>query len=195
MDERESQQPAEALENNNDNQPDYRPDSQVEASFAAGNLEGSDNYLQINNPGNAQVNINNPVMPANDMVKLEAVHPGAIDRILSMGEKEQAFAHKIIESQHKEELEVSQRNRGISKEQSLFNFAKLFIVSLFILLLIGCAVYLFIQDKTWGGLSMSLVILILASIFVLGHFPTKIFEALFGRFYDDKPPDNNGPEP
>lgn len=176
--------------NDNTNQPDYRPDSQVDASFADDNLEGLDPSLHINNPVNAQVNINNPVMPAKDMVKLEEAYPGAIDRILAMGEKEQAFTHKIIESQHESELKANQRNIGISKEQSVFNFLKLIIAFVLVVLSGSCAVYLFINDKLWGGLAMSLVSLVLASIFLLGYFPNRVFEALFGKRHDKKPPDN-----
>lgn len=168
------------------NQPDYSCDSQVDidASFVGENLDAQ--VPMQNSIQNAQFNINNPVMPVKDMVKLEEAHNGAIDRILTITEKEQAFTHKIVQSQHDEQLKISERNIEISKEQNTFNFHKLYIVSGFIIVLIGCAVYLFAHDKLWGGIVLAFASLVLASIFMLGYFPTRIFEALFNR----KPPDN-----
>jgi len=139
---------------------------------------------------NAQFNINNPVMPVKDMVKLEEVHEGAIDRILAMGEREQSFTHKIVQSQHDDQLRITNRNVEISKEQNSFNFQKLYIVSGFIFVLISSATYLFANDKMWGGLAFSLGFLVLASIFILGYFPNRVFEALFGT----KPPNSSEEE-
>lgn len=168
-----------ATEDKTDSQPDYSPDSQVEASFVN---ESLDTQLPMQNSiQNAQFNINNPVMPVKDMVRLEEVHKGAIDRILAMGEREQSFTHGIVQSQHDDQLKITNRNIGISKEQNSFNFQKLYIVSGFIFVLIVCATYLFVNDKMWGGLAFSLGFLVLASIFILGYFPSRIFEAMFNK--------------
>lgn len=170
------------IDNDSISQPDYSPDNQVDASLVRDNLESLDTSVPMQNSiQNAQFNINNPIMPVQDMVKLEEAHPGAIDRILAMGEKEQSFTHQIIQSQYNDQLRINERNIEISKEQNSFNQYKLFIVSSFILILIGCSTYLFILGSLLGGFAFSLVMLILASIFILGHFPNKIFEALFQK--------------
>jgi|26BtaG_2_1085354.scaffolds.fasta_scaffold14295_2 uncharacterized membrane protein len=168
------------IDNDRTSQPDYSPDNQVDASFVRDNLESLDTPVPMQNSiQNAQFNISNPIMPVKDMVKLEEAHPGAIDRILAMGEREQSFTHQIIQLQHNDQLRINDRNIEISKEQNNFNRYKLFIVSSFILILIACATYLFLVGPLWGGLALSMVMLILASIFILGHFPSKVFEALF----------------
>lgn len=171
-------------------QPDYSPDNQVDSSFVQDNLESLDTPVPMQNSiQNAQFNISNPIMPVKDMVKLEEAHPGAIDRILAMGEREQSFTHQIIQSQHNDQLRINDRNIEISKEQNSFNRYKLFIVSSFILILIACATYLFLLGSLWGGFALSMVMLILASIFILGHFPSKVFEALFQNRSQREPSD------
>ncbi|CAM3424119.1 hypothetical protein GCM10016272_02340 [Psychrobacter glaciei] len=164
---------------NENNQPDYSLDSQVEASFSDESLDALTQASMQNSIQNAQFNINNPIMPAKEMAMLEEAHPGAIDRILAMGEREQSFTHKMVESQHLEHIKSNERNIDISKEQTFFNQAKLYIVSIFILLLIIVSFYLFLKGFVLGGIALAFVMLVLACIFILGYFPSSIFEALF----------------
>lgn len=164
---------------NENNQPDYSLDSQVEASFSDESLDALTQASMQNSIQNAQFNINNPIMPAKEMAMLEEAHPGAIDRILAMGEREQSFTHKMVESQHLEHIKSNERNIDISKEQTFFNQAKLYIVSIFILLLIIVSFYLFLKGFVLGGMALAFVMLVLACIFILGYFPSSIFEALF----------------
>ncbi|MGO2506312.1 MAG: DUF2335 domain-containing protein [Psychrobacter alimentarius] len=172
---------------NDNNQPDYSLDSQVEASFSDESLDALTQASMQNSIQNAQFNINNPIMPAKEMAMLEEAYPGAIDRILAMGEREQSFTHKMIESQHLEHMKSNERNIAISKEQTFFNQSKLYIVSIFILLLIVVSFYLFIKGSLWGGVVLSFVMLILACIFILGYFPSSIFEAMFKNKSNNAP--------
>ena len=169
------------------NQPDYSLDSQVEASFIDESSDALTQASMQNSIQNAQFNINNPIMPAKEMAMLEQAHPGAIDRILAMGEREQSFTHKMVESQHTEHMKSNERNIDISKEQTFFNQAKLFIVSFLILILIIIAAYLFANGFLWGGVVFSFVMLVLACIFILGYFPSSIFEAMFKSRSSDTP--------
>ncbi len=169
------------------NQPDYSLDSQVEASFSDESSDALTQASMQNSIQNAQFNINNPIMPAKEMAMLEQAHPGAIDRILAMGEREQSFTHKMVESEHTERMKSNERNINISKEQTFFNQAKLFIVSFLILILIIIAAYLFANGFLWGGVVFSFVMLVLACIFILGYFPSSIFEAMFKSRSRDAP--------
>ena len=182
----------EAADVDNKNQPSYAPENQVDV--LAANINTNNNYNEPNLPYAAiqnatSVHFNNPVMPAQDMAILEGVHPGAIDRILSISEREQTFTHKLVENQHDEQIKINDRNIGISKEQSLFNVSKLWIVSLLILILIACSTYLFATGSLWGGLAFTFSMLILASIFILGYFPNSVFDAIFRRETPDPNPD------
>lgn len=127
------------------------------------------------------VNIPPPAIPANDMIKLEAHHPGAIDRILRMSEKEQDFSHSIIRQDQNDQTKITDRDIIISKEQYQHNTAKLIIVVALLFLLIGGAIYLFILDKVIGGVGLLILASIVGSIFVLGDFPIGVFESIFGN--------------
>lgn len=182
----------EAPDVDNKNQPSYTPENQVDVLAVDINTDNTDNkpnlpYAAIQNANS--VHFNNPVMPAQDMVILESVYPGAIDRIFSINEREQAFTHKLVENQHDEQIKINDRNIGMSKEQSLFNISKLWIVSLLILILIACSTYLFATGYLWGGLAFTFSMLILASIFILGYFPNSVFDAIFRRGTPDSNPD------
>lgn len=186
MSDRKNSSP-EAADVDDKDQRSYTPENQVDVLDFDINTNNIDhNQSKPNLPYTAiqsanSVHINNPVMPAQDMAILESVYPGAIDRIFSINEKEQAFTHKLVESQHDEQIKINNRNIGISKEQSSFNVSKLYIVSALILILIGCATYLFDAGLLWGGLAFTLSTLILASIFILGYFPNSVFDAIFRR--------------
>lgn len=194
MSDRKNNSP-EASDVDDQDQRSYKPENQVDVLDFDINTNSIDhNHSKPNLPYTAiqsanSVHINNPVMPAQDMAILESVYPGAIDRIFSINEKEQAFTHKLVESQHDEQIKINDRNIGISKEQSSFNVSKLYIVSALILILIGCATYLFAAGFLWGGLAFTLSTLILASIFILGYFPNSVFDAIFRRDRSDSPPE------
>lgn len=183
----DKEQPVEQqnVSNNDINQPDYRPDSQVEASFVDEDLDGLDIPLPMQNSiQNAQFNIQNPVMPVKDMVKLEELHAGAIDRILTMGEKEQSFTHRIVESQHVDQIKITDRNIEISKEQNSFNFQKLYIITGLIVILIICATVLFAKGNNIGGWAFTTGFVVLACIFMLGYFPNSPFSIFGGKSKD-----------
>ncbi|WP_299066676.1 DUF2335 domain-containing protein [uncultured Psychrobacter sp.] len=189
MDENEKpdEQALDAAESTITNQPDYSPDSQVDVSFTDENPDALTQATMQNAIQNAQFNFNNPIMPAKEMAALEKAYPGAIDRILAMGEREQSFTHKMVELQHTEHMKSNERNIDISKEQTFFNQSKLYIVSAFILLLIILSVCLFINGFFWGGVVLSFVMLVLACIFILGYFPSSIFEAMFKNRSNETP--------
>ncbi|MBW4018557.1 DUF2157 domain-containing protein [Moraxella osloensis] len=133
-------------------------------------------------PQAIQNNIHLPsTLPAQDMVLLQQHYPHAIEEIFARQKQEQDFTHHIVQSQHDLQVKITDRNIAISKEQYQHNTGKLILVSSFIFLLIGGALYLFIKDKTAGGITLAILACILGSIFVLGQFPTGVFDAIFGR--------------
>lgn len=168
-------------------QPDYSLDSQVEGSFVDASADALTQSTMQNSIENAQFNFNNPVMPADEMAKLEKSHPGAIDRILSMGELEQVFTHQLQEKIQGEHTKLNDRNIEMSKEQTLLINKKIDRTVLLIILMVVCAVGLFSYDKNLGGALMIALSAAVAIIFVLGKSPDALFSIF--RMGSSKPPE------
>ena len=168
----------------NDNQPDYSPDSQVEASFTDRSPDALTQGAMQNSIQNAQFNINNPIMPAKEMALLEEAHVGAIDRILSMGEREQTFTHQVQERLQGEHIRLNDRNIEMSKEQTALTNKKVNLTVVLIVLIVASAVGLFAFDKIVGGVLLIALAAAIAIIFVLGQSP----DSLFGIFRASPPP-------
>ena len=164
-----------AAECNDNNQPDYSPDSQVEASFSDESPDALTQASMQNSIQNAQFNINNPIMPAKEMAMLEEAHPGAIDRILSMGEREQTFTHQVQERLQGEHIRLNDRNIEMSKEQTELTNKKINLTVVLIVIMVACAVGLFAFDRTIGGVLMVALSAAVAIIFVLGQSPDSLF--------------------
>lgn len=165
------------------NQPDSFDDDQVDSPLN-NHLQydlSTNTYVPINNAGT--VNIPPPAIPANDMVLLEHHYPGAIDRILKMGEAEQAFTHQLVQQQHNEQVKINDRNIQISNEQSRFNTTKLWMGFIVIIILGAIDAGLFYLGFNIGGGIMTFATLVLAAVFILGYFPESIF-SIFKRGKD-----------
>ena len=174
-----------AAKHKDNDQPDYSPDSQVEAFFSDESPDALNQGSMQNSIQNAQFNINNPIMPAKEMAQLEEAYPGAIDRILSMGELEQAFTHQVQERLQGEHIRLNDRNIEISREQTELTNKKINLTAVLIVIMVGCAVILFAFDKTIGGVLMVALSAAVAIIFVLGQSPDSLF-----NIFKASPPNN-----